>query len=77
MDMEVSRVNLLDSLERSKKTAMRIVVLGLPLIVSGMIMEASVLENIGWAVSCVALLVWTGIVVSRHMFSSRLPIESE
>ncbi|REJ78053.1 MAG: tetratricopeptide repeat protein [Acidobacteria bacterium] len=77
MDMEVSRVNLLDSLERSKKTALRIVVLGLPLIVSGLLMDSPVFQNIGWAVSCVALIVWTGIVVSRHMFSSRLPIETE
>lgn len=77
MDMEISRVNLLDSLERSKKTTLRITVLGLPLIVSGMIMEADLLENVGWAVSGVALLVWTGIVISKNMFSSRLPMESE
>ncbi|HUF04872.1 MAG TPA: hypothetical protein VMM38_11950 [Aridibacter sp.] len=77
MDMEISRVNLLDSLERSKKTTLRITVLGLPLIISGMIMDAQLLVNIGWAVSGVALLVWTGIVISKNMFSSRLPMESE
>lgn len=77
MDMEISRVNLLDSLERSKKTALRITVLGLPLIICGMIMEASLLANFGWAISGVSLVVWIGIVISRNMFSSRLPIESE
>lgn len=77
MDMEISRVNLLDSLERFKKSALRIVVLGLPCIICGMIMEAVLLENIGWSISAVALLVWAGMVISKQMFSSRLPAETE
>jgi len=77
MDMELSRVNMLESLEGSKKTALRIVVLGLPCIVSGMIMDVSFLVNLGWAVSGVALLAWSGILVSINMLSSRLPVESD
>lgn len=77
MDMEVSRVSMLDGLEKYRKTAIRIVVLGLPCIISGMLMDAPLLENAGWAISCVALIVWTGLLVSRNMLSSRLPIEGE
>lgn len=77
MDLEISRVTMLDNLERYRKTALRIVVLGLPLIISGMIADSVTLTNVGWAVSCVALLVWTGVLISRNMLSARLPIEHE
>ncbi len=77
MDMELSRVSMLESLERGRKTSLRVVVLGLPCIITGMILDNGFLVNAGWTVSGVALLVWSGVVVSVNMLSSRLPIETE
>jgi tetratricopeptide (TPR) repeat protein len=77
MDMEISRVTMLDNLERYKKTALRITMIGLPCIVLGMTMNEPQLANLGWAVSCIALVVWGGIVVGRNLLSSRIPLEND
>lgn len=77
MDMEVSRVNLLETLERSKVTSLRIAMIGLPAILVGIIGDIEILVNVGWAVSCVSLLIWVGIIISKNILSERVPIESE
>ena len=77
MEMEVSRVNLLDSLERGKKTSLRIAMFGLPWIVIGLSLNQNVVVNIGWAVSCVSLLIWVGMIMSRNILSARIPLDVE
>ncbi len=76
MDMEVSRVKLLETLERAKGMSLRIVLFGLPAILLGVLSETEVVANVGWAVSCVALLIWAGIVVTRNILSERVPLEN-
>lgn len=76
MDLEVNRVNLLGSLEQAKGTALKVGILGLPAIAVGFVIDIQLLINVGWAVSCVALLIWTGIVISRNILSDRIPVES-
>ena len=75
MEMEIGRVNLLETLESSKKTALRIVFLGLPAILFGVTVEDNLIANIGWAVSTVSLLVWTGLIMSVRLLSPRLPYD--
>ncbi|MEZ5426218.1 MAG: tetratricopeptide repeat protein [Pyrinomonadaceae bacterium] len=75
MEMEVSRVNMLESLERSRKTSLRVAVLGFPLILVGLVFQEQLVANIGWAVSTVALLVWLGLILSRNLLSSRVPVD--
>lgn len=75
MDMEISRINLLETLERSKRTSLRIAVLGFPAIIIGITLNEDLIANIGWAVSSVALLIWTGMIMSINIFSSRIPYD--
>ncbi len=75
MDMEISRVNLLDSLERSKKTTLRIAIFAFPVIISGEVFEDALVSNVGWAVSTVALTLWTGMILAAKMLSPRIPPE--
>lgn len=75
MEMEISRVNMLESLERSKKTTLRIALVGFPVIVLGLLLESQISANIGWAISSVALLIWAGLIMSRNLLSTRLPLE--
>ncbi len=75
MEMEVSRVNLLETLGNSKKTVLKIASFGFPFILIGVVTEESLMANLGWAVSCIALLVWTGLIFSQKMLSSRIPFE--
>lgn len=75
MEMEVSRVNLLDSLERSKSTALRCAFLAFPLIAIGVAFEDTLVTNIGWAISTVALFIWTAMILTAKMLSPRIPPE--
>ncbi|MEZ5344198.1 MAG: tetratricopeptide repeat protein [Pyrinomonadaceae bacterium] len=77
MEMEVSRVNLLDSLERGKRTSLKIALFGLPWIIIGLILDEVLVVNIGWAVSTVALLIWVGMIMSRNILSARIPVDQE
>ncbi len=77
MDMEVSRVNLLENLERGKRISLKIALSGLPWIIVGMVSDAEMVINLGWAISCVSLLIWAGMIMSRNIFSARVPLNSE
>jgi tetratricopeptide (TPR) repeat protein len=75
MEMEISRINLLETLERSKLTALKIAVFGFPAILIGITTGEDLISNIGWAVSSVALLIWAGLLVSLGLFAERIPYE--
>ncbi len=75
MELEISRVNLLEGVERSKKTALRIGFFGFPAIIAGLTLEETLIVNVGWAVSAVSLLVWTGLIISSTLLSQRIPYE--
>jgi hypothetical protein len=75
MEMEISRVNLLDGLERSKRTALRISSIALPAVVAGLLAEDELITNIGWAISTVSLVIWAGLILASRMFTRRIPFE--
>lgn len=75
MDLEISRVNMLETLENSKKTALKIALLAFPAILFGVVLEENLLANIGWAVASVALLIWVGLITTRNMLSERIPLD--
>ena len=75
MDLEIARVNLLETLENSAATTLKVVLLGLPTIVVGTIFEDKLISDIGWAVTAVSLLIWAGLSVSQRLFRTRIPFE--
>ena len=80
MDLEISRINMLETLENSKKTTLKLALLGFPAILIGVVFDESIVANIGWAVSSVSLLIWAGLSASMNLFSDRIPydlVESE
>jgi len=73
MEMEISRVNLLETLENAKKTCLKIAFVGFPFIIFGLVAD-ELFTNIGWAISCIALSIWVGLMLSLNLLSSRLPM---
>ncbi len=73
MELEIGRVNMLETLERSKRTTLNITFLSFPLIAVGLFFDDTLVANIGWAASTVSLLVWTGLIISSRMLSHRIP----
>lgn len=75
MEMELSRVNLLDTLESIGKSGLRIAFLTFPLIAAGVFFEDDLAANVGWAISGISLLVWVGVIFLRRLLSPRIPFE--
>ena len=73
MDLEISRLNLLDKLESVKRSSLRITVVGIPAIVLGILSGDNLIANVGWAVSLIALGVWGAMILGLNMLSSRIP----
>jgi hypothetical protein len=75
MELEVSRVNLVDSLARSRGMALRIAAIGMPVIIGGVILQNDMVANIGWAVSGVAVIGWAALNIMERMLSARIPLD--
>ncbi len=73
MELEVSRMNLLESLETAKKTALRIALAGFPVIIAGIVLDDALIANIGWALSIVSLAVWALLILLKNILSARIP----
>lgn len=75
METEIHRVQLFESMERSKWIALRIAFLSFPFVTVGLLFGDALVTNIGWAVSGVSLLIWAGLVVTGQLVSRRIPYE--
>jgi tetratricopeptide (TPR) repeat protein len=75
MELEISRVNLLDTLERTKRSALRLAIFGFVVIGFGIGFADDLVANIGWAVSGVSLVVWIVMILMTRMLSPRIPFE--
>ncbi len=72
MDMEIGRVNLLDALDRWKRTALRLAFIGFPVIAIGLVYEDAVIANSGWTLSGASLVLWMLIMLGRRVFAPRI-----
>lgn len=75
MELEISRLNLLDTLDSVKRSALRIAIVGFPAIVVGLLIEDSLVTDIGWAVSLISFTVWTAMILGINMLSARIPYD--
>ncbi|MDM7920721.1 MAG: hypothetical protein QUS14_00355 [Pyrinomonadaceae bacterium] len=75
MELEVSRVNLLDSLARFRRTAVKLIVLGSLIVIGGVLFGSFLAANVGWAVSLSALAVWIVMHIARRMLEARIPFD--
>jgi tetratricopeptide (TPR) repeat protein len=74
MELEISRVNLLETLEKSQKTCLKIAVFSFAFIIAGLISD-EILTVIGWTIACVSLALWLGLMLSQRLFSTRIPLD--
>ncbi|MEO7674330.1 MAG: hypothetical protein ABIU09_09675 [Pyrinomonadaceae bacterium] len=75
MDMEIGRVNLLDALDRWKRTSLRLAFVGFPVIAVGLIYDDTVIANCGWTLSSASLVLWTLIMLGRRVFAPRISMD--
>ncbi|MEO7660083.1 MAG: tetratricopeptide repeat protein [Pyrinomonadaceae bacterium] len=75
MELEIGRVHMLETIEASKKTALRLAVFAFPMIGVGIVFKDSLVADIGWAISTVGLLIWTGLILTTRILDRRLPFD--
>ncbi|HKP70089.1 MAG TPA: hypothetical protein VJV05_12450 [Pyrinomonadaceae bacterium] len=75
MELEISRVNLLDSLSRTRRGALRVSIIGWCAIATGLLLEDALVADVGWVVSGVSLLIWIVMIVMIKMLSPRIPFD--
>jgi tetratricopeptide (TPR) repeat protein len=75
MTMELSRVSLLEKIERGRRSCLRISLVGFPCILLGLLIEDFLIANIGWGVSITALTLWTTLTLCRQLMMSRIPFD--
>ena len=75
MELEISRVNLLDTLARTRRAALRMSIIGWGAIGLGISLDDSLVTDLGWTVSGASLVVWIVMIVMIKMLSPRIPFE--
>lgn len=75
LDLEVHRVNLVGSLATAGRTALTIALFGMIPLIFGLVAEDSLLADIGWAVSGIALVIWCVLRVVSRMLATRIPYD--
>lgn len=76
MELEVSRVNLLDSVDRWQRRFFLTSMIGFPAILVGLLIDAATVTNIGWSVSLISLTGWLLTGFGKRMLEQRIPFEA-
>ncbi|MBK9153741.1 MAG: hypothetical protein IPM25_05930 [Chloracidobacterium sp.] len=72
MELELGRVNLLDSLARWRRFVFKLCLMGLPVIMLGLYLNDAVIANAGWTLSALSLVLWVLIQLGLRAFSPRI-----
>ena len=75
MELEVSRVNLLERLERNSRVAVRASFVGLLVLFGGLVFEQGMVANFGWAIIFIAVGLRLVLLIGRKMMTNRIPFE--
>ena len=75
MEMEIGRVNLLDSLDRWKRITLRLAIIGFPIIAVGLAYDDKLVANCGWTLSAAMLILWSIIMLGRRAFAPRISMD--
>lgn len=75
LELEISRVNLIETLERVKRGALKVAPVGFGAIAFGWILEDYLVANVGWVLSGSCLAVWVGMILMVRLLSPRIPFD--
>ncbi len=75
MELEISRVNLVDRLARWRAGALRFTAFGMPVIVTGVLLQDATVAQFGWAFSGISIVTWAVLSVLERMLAARIPLD--
>jgi tetratricopeptide (TPR) repeat protein len=75
MELEIGRINLLDTLDRLRRSTFRFALLGIVVIILGLALPNDLVANVGWAISAISLIIWIVTLIMSRMLAPRIPFE--
>jgi hypothetical protein len=75
MELEVSRVSLLDSLTTARRTVLRLASLSFPAIPISLILDDALIASIAWAICGISILAWVSLMFVQKLLAPRIPFE--
>jgi tetratricopeptide (TPR) repeat protein len=75
LEMEISRITLLDKLATARRVTLRAALFGFPPIAAGFAVGSEVLTQIGWTISTLGVLLWMFATGLRRLMAERMPVE--
>ena len=72
MELEVGRVNLIESLQRTRRTLLRIASFGFWVVAIGITAGDDMIFNVGLAITTLALAIWLGFRVASGLMAERI-----
>ncbi|MGI8813000.1 MAG: tetratricopeptide repeat protein [Pyrinomonadaceae bacterium] len=76
MELEISRLNLIDTLSRLAASTIRIAGLGIAVIFAGALLDDSLVADAGWAIGLISLILCSGAVVFKGILAARISTET-
>ena len=73
LEIEVSRMNLVETLEKTAASASRIFLFGLAVVFLGVLGFGDATATLGWAVAAISMLVWIVSRVFARFLAARIP----
>ncbi|MGH9946012.1 MAG: tetratricopeptide repeat protein [Pyrinomonadaceae bacterium] len=73
MELEISRMNLVEKLDRWRSVAFRIGMYSIPLIAAGILFNEYLVTDAGWLVSSAAFILWIIMSIGAKMLAPRIP----
>ena len=70
MEREIRRIRRLEGALRGKRMALRFALTGFAAIIIGIFSDDFII-NLGWTLSAVSLLIWTGLIMSGNLLAER------
>jgi len=75
MELEIGRINMLETVDNSRRTSLRIALFAMPLIIIGVSFDDALVANIGWAIASLSLFVWTALIFGARLLGQRIPYD--
>lgn len=76
MELEIGRLNLMDTLQRLARSTLCILGVGIGVIFAGLLIGDSFVTDAGWAVSAIALLIWAAAKILNGILASRISVDT-
>jgi tetratricopeptide (TPR) repeat protein len=75
LELELGRVNLLETVDAVRKSSLRLAFLAFPVIIVSLLFDETFMADLGWCISGGSILIWSLSLALRRTLTQRLPYQ--